>query len=683
MEDVASTAKPASRLRQFSMKSLPSQLLVVPSTGSINGMVQPLTKDVALAQVLSLVPKLHANDEQPTPPSWLAIAAAYCGWYGLIAVTWAPPLAWVSCAAALAIKPNALPKSLAIGWSISTAAVGCWVARELRLLSILSHSSTSHKAVTAAKKKRVAVIGAGPAGIVSVKELLEVGMDVVCFEASDGIGGVFRYDPERPGCVWEGVTLTSSPWITAFSDFQPDSSSHRHWHHSEYLKYLSDYAQNFGLMKCIQFNTFVKSVDPLYSSVRQSGWHVTICGPDGKETTESFDNVVICAGLNQTPKPITTPGIERFQGTVVHSSEYKVPEKFRGKNVMIVGLGESAVDIAHELAGVANSVHLSVRHGRFLISRVNPLNGVANDYDTNRLRYSTPLSVANWFMLTKRYICATLGHMDARTRLRHEILSKATHGPLSQAATKSDDFLQDVLDSSIKLCGPLDKLGATNAECQGQSIKLDAIIYAHGFVPNWPFLPQEQDGNTSDTQFPEKICSASVARLYLRMFTPRFGDKLSFVGYARPAIGAIPPTAEVQARYVAQVISGNRQLPDEMEMSKLIVEQYKEREMQFPGLCPKSPVVQWIPYCDQVAHLAGIRPNPWTLMRDPVLLWQSLTGPFTVAFYRLSGPGANMEVARDTITRLPRMHQISELATMALLHFYSSFFGFESNILWL
>ena len=86
------------------------------------------------------------------------------------------------------------------------------------------------------------------------------------------------------------------------------------------------------------------------------------------------------------------------------------------------------------------------------------------------------MNVSLRFMLTKRYICATLGHMDARTRLRHEILSKATHGPPSQAATKSDDFLQDVLDSSIKLCGPLDKLGATTAECQGQSIKLDAIM---------------------------------------------------------------------------------------------------------------------------------------------------------------------------------------------------------------
>ena len=71
----------------------------------------------------------------------------------------------------------------------------------------------------------------------------------------------------------------------------------------------------------------------------------------------------------QVPKDITTPGADTFKGALVHSADYKGPEPYAGKRVMVVGFGESAVDIAHELAGTAASAHLSVRAGKFLIPR--------------------------------------------------------------------------------------------------------------------------------------------------------------------------------------------------------------------------------------------------------------------------------------------------------------------------
>ena len=134
--------------------------------------------------------------------------------------------------------------------------------------------------------------------------------------------------------------------------------------------------------------------------------------------------------------------------------------------------------------------------------QVNPLNGVANDYDTNRLRYSTPVAVANWYMSAKRRYCAASGcgnfdiawehplsllicthfqslhhhpahavrcallgaraylmlysirafrHMCPKTRLRHELLECSHKGPMSQTSTKSDDFLDDVLEGNVGL----------------------------------------------------------------------------------------------------------------------------------------------------------------------------------------------------------------------------------------
>src|SRR5262249_3819531 len=66
--------------------------------------------------------------------------------------------------------------------------------------------------------RRIAVIGAGPSGLATIKELLDEGHDPVCFERAAGIGGVFRFG-EADGRVWESCRLTSSPLLTSFSDF--------------------------------------------------------------------------------------------------------------------------------------------------------------------------------------------------------------------------------------------------------------------------------------------------------------------------------------------------------------------------------------------------------------------------------------------------------------------------------
>ena len=290
---------------------------------------------------------------------------------------------------------------------------------------------------------------------------------------------------------------------------------------------------------------------------------------------------------------------------------------------------------------------------------------MANDYDTNRLRYSTPVSVANWYMSAKRRYCAASGHMCPKTRLRHELLECSHKGPMSQTSTKSDDFLDDVLEGTLSLRGNLEQLTPDGGVCDdGEAVELDAVVYAHGYVPSWPCLkvPQGKDG-------------LNPGNLYLRMFSPEHGQRLAFLGYARPAIGAIPPTGEIQARYVAQLFAGKAVLPDQEAMHELVETDRRWFAETFPGLCGMSPVVGWIPYFDRMAGLIGCKPDPWALLWTPSRLWSVMTGPHTGALYRLAGPGANPEVAADTLKRLPRMHQLSELLTMVLMHAYADVLG--------
>src|SRR5512132_4009838 len=100
--------------------------------------------------------------------------------------------------------------------------------------------------------KRVAVIGAGPSGLVTVKELLEEGHAPICFEKADDLGGVFRF-AENDGGVWESCRLTSSGLVTAFSDFPVPSDRARHMTVHEYADYLAKYCEAFDVSRYIRF----------------------------------------------------------------------------------------------------------------------------------------------------------------------------------------------------------------------------------------------------------------------------------------------------------------------------------------------------------------------------------------------------------------------------------------------
>merc|ERR1719188_1191191 len=107
---------------------------------------------------------------------------------------------------------------------------------------------------------RVCVIGAGAAGLTTIKQLKDVNItNVDCFEKEKDIGGIFNYGKEKNG-VYDNAVLTISNYLMAFSDMPP--KGHRfHWHHTEYKEYLHQYARAFGLNKHVSLNTKVLSVD--------------------------------------------------------------------------------------------------------------------------------------------------------------------------------------------------------------------------------------------------------------------------------------------------------------------------------------------------------------------------------------------------------------------------------------
>lgn len=221
---------------------------------------------------------------------------------------------------------------------------------------------------------RVAVIGAGAAGLCAARHLLDKRRswcsEVVVYEQSGAVGGIWVYS-ERAGTDKYGVPFTAMyqnlrtnlpKEIMAFPDHAFKSDLPSFVGHSNVKEYLESYADKFEIRKHIQFHTKVELVRPTASKDGSSKcvWEVTVSNVINKSmVTEIFDVVLVCSGHYSKPYSPHIPGIEQFKGQIMHSKDYRFPEAFAGKNVVLLGAGPSGTDIAIEVSASAKAVVLS------------------------------------------------------------------------------------------------------------------------------------------------------------------------------------------------------------------------------------------------------------------------------------------------------------------------------------
>lgn len=590
----------------------------------------------------------QAKDPTPTIQKLFAVGLKYC----LLSVILLPFLVFCYIIY-FGVKTNWTTSSILLLAGFSVWTLG-FTIQQLRLLDFNFIKKVDANQTEYSTNETIAVIGAGPVGLAVVKECFALGLNVTCIESSDGIGGVFRYDENGIGGVWKNLVLTTSPWITAFSDFPPKTPSSQHWKHDEYLDYLNRYVDHFGFRDKIVLKHKVTQIKKL-----SHGWEIQIINVETMDKIiQHFDRVVICSGLNSAPKQFNIPGIEHFGGEILSAAQYKTSVPFRDRHVCVVGLGESGADIATEISHVAKKAYISIKRGVFVIPRVNPLNGVANDYDTNRIRYSTPLAIRDWIALFRRRLCFWSSEISELSAIRAQFVIASNLGPFSQKAVKQDEFIYPVLDRKLALCTEIQQFESDSIIfTNGRKYQIDTVIFTHGFHPKFDFL---------DVEVKEKI--PHPGKLFLNMFSLEYGDSIAFCGFARPAIGAIPPTGEMQARLFALIASGKRCLPTKAEMQRDIKLTSAQHKVSFPLQEQPHVVVNWIPYMDKLAALIGCRPNPWKLLMHPRLLWKVGSGPTTGATYRIHDETSNA-TSVETVMSLPRTHQLEELFTMIGLHF--------------
>ena len=211
---------------------------------------------------------------------------------------------------------------------------------------------------------KICVIGAGPCGLAVAKNLLQQGLtDFIVFEKNGQVGGNWIFcDQNNHSSVYETTHIISSKRLSQYDDFPmpndyPDYPSHR-----QLRQYFNTYADHFGLKPYISFNTQVDTV----TRTSTNRWEVVYRNEQGMQTAW-FDYLFIANGHHWDPLIPSYPGT--FDGELMHAHLYKRAAPFKDKRVLVVGGGNSACDIAVEVARVAAKTCISIRNGQHIFPK--------------------------------------------------------------------------------------------------------------------------------------------------------------------------------------------------------------------------------------------------------------------------------------------------------------------------
>jgi cation diffusion facilitator CzcD-associated flavoprotein CzcO len=385
-------------------------------------------------------------------------------------------------------------------------------------------------------------------GLTAVKALGDWEIPHTCFDASDDLGGNWYFrNPNGRSSAYRSLHIDTSKNAISFTDFPMDERYPDFPHHTEIKQFLDEYAERFGLRERIRFNTRVEHAERLPGG----GWRIRVSGPDG-EAEERFDALLVCNGHHWDPSFPDFPG--HFDGPTIHSHHYIDPTDpldLADKRVLVVGIGNSAVDITSELArkGIAERVFISTRSGAWVVPKYVFGRPADQVFKTNpRL----PLGL-------QRRMARALPRLVSG-RMEDFGLPTPNHHFLEAHPTVSSELLLR-LGSGDAVAKPdvAELLGDRVRFTDGSIEQVDAIVYATGYRISFPFFD------------PEFISApGNVLPLYKRMFKPGIDD-MAFIGLGQ-AIPTIFPFAECQAKLAGRWLGGDWTPPPAAEMEREIRE---------------------------------------------------------------------------------------------------------------
>jgi len=394
--------------------------------------------------------------------------------------------------------------------------------------------------------KQVCIIGAGSSGITAAKALKEKGVSFDCFEKGSNIGGVWRFNNDNGlSSAYRSLHINTNRVVMAYSDFPMPDDYPMFPHHSDIIEYFENYVEHFKLYEHITFNTSVTDV---------------IRNLDGSykvllDNRQSFDYqyVIVANGHHWNPR-FPTPAFKgKFSGEILHSHHYRESEQLQNKDVLVVGIGNSAVDIACEAARLhTGKVVISTRSGAYITP--NWIWSMPFDNLANPLTAKLPLWLQRFLLNTTLWL--------ARGKQEDYGVPKPNRPVLSEHPTLSQDLLNLSGRGLIKFKPNIKEFREKTVIFEdGTEQDFDMIIYATGYKVTFPFLKHYPEFDIEET---------NDIRLYKKVIHPDYKN-LFFLALIQP-LGAIMPLAEIQSKWIAKIIKGESKLPSKEAMQQSIEE---------------------------------------------------------------------------------------------------------------
>jgi len=436
-----------------------------------------------------------------------------------------------------------------------------------------AHSANGSSSSAALPK--VCVIGAGSSGIAAVKALRDRGIPFDCFEKSDRVGGNWVFGNKNGmSAAYRDLFINVSRERMQYVDYPMPDSIPDFPHHTHIARYFDDYVDHFDLRESIEFETGVQ-----HASRRADGvWEIAL---DTGET-RAYDALLVANGHHwdqRWPEP-AFPGSEDFAGVQMHAHTYIDNSIFLDKDVVVLGIGNSAMDISVESSYVARNTYLAARQGAWIIPKY--VFGRPVDQLPNNPRI--PFKIRQ--RMIHQVIKTTAGNPERFG------LPKPNHKFGEAHPTVSGRILDRIAHGTIQ---PKPNIASLEGEqvrfVDGSSVHADVVVYCTGYKITFPF-------------FDEDFISApeNHIELFQRVFHPEL-DNVFFIGLLQP-LGAIMPLAEAQSAWVGDYLRGEYSLPDPAQLRRAI--QADQAAMRKRYITSKRHTIQ-VDYDDYLYALAQER----------------------------------------------------------------------------
>jgi dimethylaniline monooxygenase (N-oxide forming) len=420
---------------------------------------------------------------------------------------------------------------------------------------------------------KACVIGAGGSGIVACQVLAARGIEFDCFEKGSQVGGNWRFENDNGmSSAYRSLHINTSRRVMAFKTLPMPETYPDYPDHFQMAAYFDEFVERFGLREKIHFRTEVVRVEPVGEE-----WDVTVQDEAGVEETRRYGAVLVANGHHWDPRwpEPAFPGADEFEGEQIHAHHYREPDTLRDKRVLVLGIGNSAVDIAVESSRIGAKTFVATRRGAWVLPKY--LNGRPIDEIANSVTGNAPIPVMRAVM--KRSLKVAVGDPTDYG------LPKPDHKLLEAHPTVSSEFLPRLGHGDITPKPNIERYtgGRGVRFVDGSEEEVDLVVYCTGYKITFPFFdPAVLDAPENRLPLYRRVVSVERPGLY-------------FVGFLQP-LGPIMPLAEAQSEWIADLLAGRAALPTAAEMRTEIASEEEAQRKRFVASKRHTVEVDFYPY---------------------------------------------------------------------------------------